>query len=83
MALPDISNMLLWCTALNYGVLILWFAAFTCLRGWMYRLHGRWFRLSAEQFDAIHYQGMALYKLAILFFNLVPYIALQLVAHPG
>jgi hypothetical protein len=45
----------------------------------MYRLHGRWFRLSAEQFDALHYAGMAIYKLGIFLFCLVPYLALLIV----
>jgi len=45
----------------------------------MHGVHSRWFHLSVEQFDALHYAGMALYKLGILLFNLVPYIALRLV----
>ncbi len=39
------------------------------------RWHGRLFRLSAEQTDAISYGGMLLYKTGILLFNLVSYIA--------
>ena len=45
----------------------------------MYRLHSRWFRLSVEQFDVLHYAGMARDKIGILLFNLVPYIALRIV----
>jgi hypothetical protein len=41
--------------------------------------YGRWLHLSVEQFDALHYAGMALFKIGILLFNLVPYIALQIV----
>jgi len=74
------STFLLACAAFNYVVLLIWFAAFTLAHGWMLRLHRRWFQLSDAQFDSIHYLGMALYKLAILFFNLVPYLALQLVS---
>ena len=40
----------------------------------------RWFRLSAEQIDAINYGGLLLFKLGIFLFNLVPYIALRIVA---
>jgi hypothetical protein len=46
----------------------------------MYRLHARWFRLPAEQFDAIHYAAMAIYKIGIILFNLVPYVALVIAA---
>jgi len=42
----------------------------------MRRFHGRWFRLSDEQFDALHYLGMLIYKIGILLFNLVPLIVL-------
>jgi len=28
---------------------------------WIQRLHGRWFRLSSEQFDALHYLGMSVF----------------------
>jgi hypothetical protein len=46
----------------------------------MFKLHGRWFRLTPAQFDALHYGGMAVYKVGILLLNLVPLIALSIVA---
>jgi len=46
---------------------------------WMYRFHSKWFKISVEKFDAIHYGGMALFKTAVLLFNLVPYLALRIV----
>jgi Family of unknown function (DUF6868) len=58
--------------------MMLWFLLFVVAHDWMYRLHSRWFRLSAETFDAIHYGGMAAYKLGILLLNLVPLAALYL-----
>lgn len=39
----------------------------------------RWRSLSPERFDAIQYIGMAMYQIAIVLFNLVPYLALRLV----
>jgi len=78
-----LGEFLLWCTILNYLVLLLWFLAFFLAHDWMFRLHGRWFRLTATQFDALHYGGMAVYKVGILLLNLVPYIALNIVARHG
>lgn len=69
----------LWCAIINYGVLLLWFLAFKFAHNGMFRLHRRWFRLSEEQFDAIHYAAMALYKIGIILFNLVPYLAFRIV----
>ena len=79
MSLEILVQLLLWCTVINYGVLLVWFAAFVLAHGWMYGLHSRWFRISVEQFDALHYGGMAIYKVGVLLLNLVPYIALRLV----
>jgi hypothetical protein len=46
---------------------------------WLQRLHSRWFGLSDEQFYAIHYAGMAIFKIGIFLFDLAPFVALCLV----
>jgi hypothetical protein len=76
MSVELVRNTLLWCTVINYGLLIVWFLLFALPHAWLHRLWGRWSRLSAEQFDAIGYAGIVLYKMGILLFNLVPYVAL-------
>lgn len=78
MTLQLTRTFLLWCTVANYAILIVWFVAFAAAHDVMVRLHGRWFRLSRDQFDAIHYAGMSVYKIGILLFNLVPLIALSI-----
>ena len=72
-------NFLLWCTVINYGVLLVWFLVFTFAHDWIKRIHGRWFRLSSEQFDALHYGGMTIFKIGIILFNLVPFVVLRIV----
>jgi hypothetical protein len=79
MSIETLRSSLLWCAIINYGVLLVWFLFFIGAHDWMYLLHGRWFRLSVEQFDSLHYAGMAVYKIGILLFNLVPYVALRIV----
>jgi hypothetical protein len=76
MDLASLKTFLAWTTVLNYIVLTAWFGAFLVARGWLFRLHTRWFHLSREGFDAIHYGGMAAYKIGVLLFNLVPLVAL-------
>ena len=63
----------------TYGVLFVWWLCFLLAHDWMYGWHSRWFHLPVEQFDALHYVGMGLYKIGILLFNLVPYIALHII----
>lgn len=78
MTIEVIRNLLLWCTVINYVVLVVWFLVFVFAHDLMLRIHGRWFHLSREQFDGLHYGGMAVYKVGILLFNLVPLAALYL-----
>lgn len=80
MSLEALQRMLLWCAVMNYAVLSLWFFVFISAREWLQGLHARWFHLTAGQFDALHYGGMAVYKIGVLLFNIVPYLALRIVA---
>ena len=61
---------------INYIILMIWFLAIIFARDWIKQVHGKWFNLSDVTFDAIHYGGMAVYKIGILLFNLVPLIVL-------
>ncbi len=80
MTTNDIKHILLWCTGLNYAILLIWAGAFVFAHDWMYRFHGRWFKLPVETFDALHYAGLAVYKIGILLLNLVPLVALCVVS---
>ena len=79
MSVEATRTFLLWCTVINYGVLLVWFVVFVFAHDGLRRLHGRWFRLSDQQFDALHYAGMSIYKIGLLLFNLVPLLVLSIV----
>ena len=79
MNIQSIQEVLLWCTVINYAILLLWLFFFILARDWMYRLHTRWFNISHQNFDTIHYAGMAIFKTGVALFNLVPYIAISIV----
>lgn len=76
MQIEVIRSVLLWCLVINFGILMLWFVMFILAHDWIYRLHSKWFKIPVEQFDCIHYAGIVIFKMAIMLFNLVPYIAL-------
>lgn len=80
MTTNEIQNALLWCVGLNYAVLCIWVGVFVFAHDWIYAIHGRWFKLSVETFDATHYAGLAAYKIGIILLNLVPLVALWLVS---
>ena len=79
MTLEAVRSTLAWCSVINLGLLVWWWLFFSLAHDWTYRIHSKWFRIPVEQFDAIHYCGMAFFKLAILLFNLVPYLSLRIV----
>lgn len=79
MSLEAARSFLLWSAVFNYGILLVWFLVFVTAHDWIQRIHGRWFRLSDNQFDALHYAGMTLLKIGIILLNLGPFVVLSLI----
>mgnify|MGYP003592908518 FL=1 len=73
-----LRQFLLYSLIINYIILLIWFFTFIYAREFLRKLHGKYFNLSDQTFDAIHYAGMAIYKIAILLLNLIPFIAIVL-----
>jgi len=78
MSMEMVRSALLWCTVINYTFLLIWFLLYVLPHGWLYRIWGRWFHLTHEQFDALNFGGIVLYKAGIMLFNLAPLVALYL-----
>lgn len=66
-----------WCSLVHVGLLTVWFLVFSTAHDSMHRFHGKWFMLSAEEFDRTHYMLMGMYKLVTVLFFLVPYLVLR------
>ena len=79
LSLDAIRDALLWCFVINMGLLLWWVLLLTLAHDWVYRMHSKWFNVSVEKFDAIHYAGTSFFKIIIFAFNLVPYLALLIV----
>jgi hypothetical protein len=79
MNIEKLRYLLLWCTILNYGFVIVWFLLVVLARRPLYAIWRKWFHLSEEQFDRLNFTGIMLYKIGILMFNLVPLFALLIV----
>jgi hypothetical protein len=79
MTVEQIRDVLAWCAVINIGLLLWWFLMFALAHDFIYRLHGKWFKLTVERFDAIQYAGMAFFKIGIFLLNIVPYLALRIV----
>jgi len=79
MTVEIICEFLAWCSVINVGLLLFWVLWFTLAHDFVYRIHGKWLKLSVERFDAIHYAGMTFFKICIFLLSIVPYIALRIV----
>jgi len=79
MTMEVVRDVLAWCSVIDIAVLLLWFLFFVGAHDFVYRLHGKWFKLTVEEFDAIHYKGIVFFKMGFLLLHLVPYLAMRIV----
>jgi hypothetical protein len=78
--LDVIAGILLRCFLGGMVLLTVWFAWFVFAGDWIYQIHAKWFLIPRQSFDAIHYAGMAVTKIAIILFFLLPWIAIKLIS---
>jgi hypothetical protein len=68
-----------WCTIINGGLLILasllvWFGG-----DWFFELHNKWIPIREDSFHVAVYILLGFFKIIVIVFNLVPYIALVII----
>ncbi len=80
MTMTELSTLLGWCTVINFGLLSIIALCLFALRDWVKGIHSSLYGIPGDQLDAIYFNYMANYKLLIFIFNLVPWIALQIMA---
>jgi len=78
-SLPEVTAFFGWCTVIN-SVMLALMTVSMIFSGAARKVHSRLFSLSEETLQSQYFQILGFYKLAILVFNLVPYLALRLVA---
>ncbi len=69
-----------WTTVINFVFLAVTTIAVVALRGFITRLHAKMFGLDPEDVVRDYFRYIAQYKIAIIIFSLVPYIALRLMS---
>lgn len=79
MTIEIVREFLGWCAIINIGLLLWWALLLIFAHDFIYQTHIKWFKLSEEKFDSIHYMGVAFFKICVFVFNIVPYFALGLI----
>ena len=80
MDIQTLTRFFMWCTIMNGALLLLWTAVFISAPGLVYRTQSKWFPIPRETFNVVMYSFLGLFKIFFLVFNLVPYLALLIVA---
>jgi len=78
-SMQTVREILGWSTALNLGLLVLSSLVLVIAGSSIKHLHARMFDLSEEDLSRAYFQYLAQYKIAILIFNLIPYLAIRIV----
>ena len=79
MDIQTLTTFFMWCTILNVALLSLSSLMCICAGNWVYQIHSKLFSISRETFNVVIYSFIALYKLLVIVFILIPYIALLIV----
>ena len=74
-----LEKFFLWMTIINFGILTLYFLLFLVARDFIYKLHTTWFKMTEGKISSSLYKTFAFYKITVIIFNLVPYIALRII----
>jgi len=76
MDIQTLKTFFMWCTIINGTLLLLWTIMFVFAMDWVYRTQNRWFPMPRESFTAVMYSFLGLFKILVLMFNAIPYLAL-------
>lgn len=68
-----------WSGVINVALIVFWFFLIIFAGDFVYRMHGKLFKVSEQEVAKIHYAGLLNYKMIIVFFNIVPYLAIRIV----
>ena len=75
----NVRKFLGWCSVINIGFLIYWILALVFARDWVFLVHASAVEISKESFAEINYAMMGYFKLAVILFNVTPYLVLRFV----
>ena len=79
MTIQMLTAFFMWCTIINIALFMLSAIMIILSENLVYRTHSKWFSISRETLNIAFYSFLGLYKIAILVFNLVPWIALLII----
>jgi hypothetical protein len=79
MTIDTLTNFFMWCTILNAGMFLLSLVLILALKNVAFKMHSKLFGITRAAYDATIYGFLGFWKVVIIVFNVVPWIALLIV----
>ncbi len=67
-----------WCSVINMGMLFFSALLVVVFREWLLGIHSKMYKIDSETLSKMYIYYLALYKILIIVFCIVPYFALNL-----
>ena len=80
MDIQTLTTFFMWCTIINGGIFVLWTVLSMFAPNFIYRTQSKWLPIPRETFNVVIYSFLGLVKVVFFFFNVVPYVALLIIA---
>lgn len=75
-----LTSFLGWCTIINIGILVYSFVFITIFQEFTLKIHSKLMKVEATKLPTLYFNYLAFYKVIIIVFNIVPYLALKLLS---
>ncbi len=79
MNIEILSQFFMWCSIINLGASLLVLVVVSIGKNKVYKIHSKLFNVSEEKAAETIYSSMINYKTIIFVFNIIPYIAIQII----
>jgi hypothetical protein len=70
-----------WCSIINGGLLILASLLMRFAGDWFFGIHNKWIPITEDSFHLTIYILLGFFKIIVVVFNLVPYVALVIIGN--
>lgn len=80
MDIVSVTSFFGWCSVINIGILSFTALFLMLFKDSLVAIHSQLFNLEQKVLLSIYFKYIAGYKVLILMFNLVPYVALKIIA---
>ena len=79
MTLESIRKIIGWSAVINMALLLFIAIIFLAAKDWIYAIWGYFFHLSPAEYDSFVFHILAIWKILMFVFFIIPYVAIRMV----